>query len=327
MARDSMELKDIAAEISLAELDEVLEPRLCGWFNNMLVGLRYGHVELDAAKRRLRELIASYERQAVRNRATLENAFSEAVHGFGELDHYERPQALDKWLDRNAVTIQGDCGRTCGQYWLTSRQPASAKVIARAFSNGGCDGWVGQENKPIWITPYDGEIRSLCEEAGDPDLPGRRRAELTSRIVAMLGIEFNAGEGLLAFVTKATIDELVFNHPITSVATKPKGPTILEARTHGRFRPWPRDASNDAYGRTYDRDARSRKGTYPTGHHGVAEATRPRLAMSEFSRCIFLGVVGADTYDDKDDDYLEAIGSGGRSVADLLNDLAGVTGL
>lgn len=322
-----MGLREIAGALRTDEEGLELEAQLVAWFSNVLRSLDLQLVQPVAVHRRIVRLISCYEKGPGRGRAGLREAWVDAANYFHEEDHYDRPQTLTEWLDQRAVTIQADNKGKCGLHWLREGRPQPAKVIADRFRAKECAGWIGQENKPIWLTPYVGEVAELCEEARS-SISTRRRAEIVFRVAAKLGLDVYADEGLLAFVTKETIGELLFDHPRTRTRSLPRGSTIVEARTHRRFRVWPTGTIPDPYGRTYDRDRQARLRASPHGHYGVAEAIRPRLPMNAFADCIYLGQFTNDAiYDDPDTDYLDAVGATGQSAADVLERLARMTGL
>ena len=297
------------------------EAEIRAWLNNVIRCLRAKHVGKSGIKRRFNKIINVFDFKTSVPRKELQTAFIIASAELLEMDHYRRPERLEDFLDCKALTLQSDCEGGAGQFWLGHR--AFAKVIAERFAAGACKDYVGPPGKPLWLTPYHGELRALCEEASVPDLTIGRRASLAEALVGRLGLcHFNPGEGILAFVTARTIGELAFFHPHDKDRCLPVGSTAIEARAHRRFRPWPAEPGAVAYGRTYDLDA-SRRGPSgaATSTHGVPEANRPRMEMTEFDTCIYVGVLGATHFNDSDEEYLKEIAAR-RPSYELLRSLS-----
>lgn len=313
----------VADEILRSEPDPLSEIRLQGVLSNLITELELEHISEIALRRRIDCVLNLFAKEQIKDRSRLWASLVAAMDAFGEDDHYRRPEALDQFLDFRAVTLQSDAGGEAGDWWL--RRRASAKIIADKFNR--CSGRIGAAKKPIWLTPYTGEIERLCVKAQSLSLTAIERNALVRRCIEKLGLShLKAGEGILAFVTRATLRELIATGS-TASAHAPVGSTVIEARCHLRFRPWPRpDRSDrsltvDPYGRTYDLDASCRSSADPPRHHGAPEATRTGMDISEFETCVYLGDVPANPFLGDQGDYVAEIGAKGSST-DLLQHLA-----
>ncbi|OYY90244.1 MAG: hypothetical protein B7Y45_08025 [Sphingomonas sp. 28-66-16] len=248
----------------------------------------------------------------------------ESLKFFGEEDHYLRTGPLSAFLDSRAVTIQASEDGALGDAWTGKR--VRAPRIVDAFADGRCRGTVGLPGKPMWFTPYTGEMRALCEEARERKCARARRVEIARRAVSLLGlVHIHARDEVIAMVTSRTIGELGFEHPKTGDQMGPAGPTAIEARGHRRFRHWPRRSIDDRYGRTYELDGELRSKASPRDTHGAAESVRPVLPIEAFEHCIYLGRLSNPDFDDAEGDYLRTLGA--PDSVSLLRDLAKATGL
>ncbi|HEX8262465.1 MAG TPA: hypothetical protein VF547_06290 [Allosphingosinicella sp.] len=288
----------------------------------MLTGHRLGHISCKALVRRCERMCELFNAERLQDRSRLQAAFVGALNELWNVDHFERGERLSDFLDRRAVTIQSDGGGEGGTWWRKSRLRAGAKVIASEFARGGCDGWVGVEQKPIWLTPYGGEIERLCAEAKQGGLPQRERNRLAGRIRDKLGLyAIQPREGLLAFITREPLRKLLYAHD-GKTDCLPVGPTAVEARGSLRFRPWPRPRGGDAFGRTYDLDPEQRQLAVPPRCHGAEEAVRPRMRIAEFAECIYIGDITASATDRDEQAFLSEIGAATSDSPTLLRQMA-----
>jgi hypothetical protein len=320
-----MALADIAAELARAvpDVDDDLSLRAC--LSNLLIGIRRRHIQLDSANRRLAFMMTGFREYGPPDHTGLLTAYLAAMLAFDDADDYQRPGPISQWLDEPAVTIQANEDGLLGRYWLGRR--ASAEDIVAAFSSGHRSGQVGAPKRPLWFTPYVGEIKSLCITASNPACPDDLRAEIARRLVATLGLaHIHTGDEILALVTHQTIRDLHFNHPGSGKPHAPTGSTALEARGHRRFRPWPAPILPDTYGRTYELDGAIRARHSVRNDHGLPEAVRPALSLADFASCIFVGPLRDARFDDTQLAFLGQIGAN-ISCDALLVHLASETGL
>lgn len=319
-----MSLQAIATKLATGPAQDEIEDDLRACFVNLLNGIDRHCISLRAAQRRLSYMIQMFGASATQDRAALRLAHMESLKVFDEADHYERPGPLSDYLNMRAVTIQASEDGLLGEIWMGRR--ARAPRIVEAFKAGNCDGTVGPPGKPLWITPYTGEIKALCEEARERSCGRARRIEIARRAVGLLGlVHIRAKDEVIAMVTDKTIAQLGFDHPDTGNPTMPVGPTAVEARGHRRFRQWPRRAITDFYGRTYELDGAIRARIDPRDNHGASEAVRPAVPIEQFAECIYLGTLSDPDFDDEQAEYLRSLGAA-HSI-DLLRELSRVTGL
>ena len=319
-----MTLSAIVADLIAAPPDPTSEAQLRGYVWNLLSGLSRHHIEIDAANRRVSRTIHTYNTLGHRTPAALLLAYSRALIAFDETDHYRRPGPLVKDVAKRAVTILINEDGLLGNFWLGRR--ASAREIADEFSSGNCMGKIGGPGRPIWLTPYTGDIEKECELAIAVDYNYRELSAIARRIVGTLGLcHVHANDELLAFVTHKTIGELSFVRPDDGRTSLPVGSTAIEARGHRRFRPWPHPSVGDPYGRTYELDELVRQSPQDLDY-GAPEAVRPSLEMSDFCECIPVGTVVEMDFEDSDETYLREIGAN-ETLEALLLELAKVTGL
>jgi hypothetical protein len=319
-----MSLNVIADILDGATIDPRDEAQLKARFRALIAGLELGHISIDAVRIRCVEMAAIFTSGHARDRADLLRAHTEAMNAFAEQHHYFRPGPLTDYLDERAVTIQVNEGGALGLHWLGRR--TFAQDIAAAFDSGLCAGFVGREGRPIWLTPCIGPVKHWCDEANSEYVPAWRRAQIARDIVDLLGLaHVRRNNELIAFVTARTIGELLFKRPDDASTVAPVGPTAVEARVHARFRHWPADHRPELYGRTYQLDNSGRTSAAPPGYYGAWEAVRPRLDMTEFGACIYLGTLTDPRFDDLDDVYLHEIGASTTSV-EMLRRLHGLLG-
>ena len=320
-----MILRAIAGELSALPHGSAMEEEVRACLANLLIGIEQRHIEVDRAKRRLNEMAAGYARSGVRNFRTLLREHDAAMSVFGLQDHYHRPGPLNDFLDQTAVTIQANEDGMLGWFWLSPNMRADGTEIVAAFEEGRCVGFVGREDRPIWLAPFSGELATIIEKAGNRFSLPTERAAHARRIVALLGLShFQPTSEILAMVTTATIGELIYERPDDLASLGPAGSTAIEARGHRRFRPWPRQIGLSPFGRTFDTDDTARLAAGLS--HGVPEIVRPRLAMREFKRCVYLGPLTATTRDMKGA-YLRELGIHDKTAPGLLIKLAEITGL
>jgi hypothetical protein len=302
-------LEDVAAVIDrLTSIDPDDEARARAWLSNLLIGIERGHIAPERAERRIAKVVQSFFSARPQDHSALLDAQIEAMLLFGEQDHYLRPGPLSAHRDVQALTVQANEDGLLGQPWLGKRTRGAE--IATAFADGLCSGQVGAPDRPLWVTPYRGALKALCEEAKRHELLPERRSMLAKTLVSTLGlVHVHPGDEVLAFVSKNTIGELAFSHPDFGGRCEPVGPTAIEARGHRRFRPWPAPLSPETYGRTYALDGAARAGAKPKPAHGVEEAVRPALPIEEFEQCIYIGVLTDAGFDDSDAEFLATIGA------------------
>ncbi|MDF7776295.1 hypothetical protein P1X14_13650 [Sphingomonas sp. AOB5] len=322
-----MALRDIANAIRKAPAAPRAEAQLRWRFHHLAAGLASGQVSLEAVKLRLKRVIELFDDPmfGAPDCNKLLRAHTQAMNDFKEGQHYQRPEQLVEHLDQRALTIQVNAGGALGAHWGMGRL-AKAPDIVTAFLSGKLDGEVGPPDRPLWITPYAGELQLLCIEASSRYVPAARRAEIARAVVDILGLaQVRPRNELIALVSQRTIGELTFVRPDDDARMLPVGPTAIEARGSERFRCWPTPPEIDPYGRTYSLDRASRDRSF-RGKHGVPEAVRPRMSIREFGECVYLGPLDNRTFDDADDAYLKAIGVS-EGCAGVLLALAEVTGL
>lgn len=333
-----MPLDQIARFVSRAVLNEAQADQLRARFHNIIESLALRIVNRSFVRDRLVYLDAHFfrnpqNRDADRVLSALALSLMATDEHFKESDHYLRPEALSQHLERRAVTIQRNQYGRLGKSLLGEK--ASGAEIEEAFDKRHSSGArqfissVGAPDRPIWLTPYRGEVEQLCEEAQIETTGPARRAQIVRRIVSRLGLcHLEVGDELIAFVTIQPIAKLEFAHPAPAPLAPrpglgvylPVGPTPLEARDHRRYRNWPiPPAQGHGYGRTYALDIQDRAAA-PTADHGHLEAVRPRMGIDAFADCIFLGSLRERPEDDTDAAYLSEIGAT-RALADLLQHL------
>ena len=320
-----MGLREIADELRALPKGTPMEEEVRACLANLLIGIQRKHIEVVRARRRLNEMIAAYYLSGVRDYRTLLREHDVAMAAFGLEDHFHRPGPLDDFLDKQAVTIQANEDGMLGHFWLPSRARASGAEIESAFEKGRCVGHVGREGRPIWLTPFSGEVEAIIDKASDSFGTPTERAGLARRIVALLGLaHLQPTVEVLALVTEATIGELLFERPDDLAWLGPAGSTAIEARGHRRFRAWPHGPTPSPFGRTFDTDdaARLLAGVM----HGAPEVVRPRMPISEFRQCVFVGQLTAKSADRRGA-YLEELGIYHKTAPDLLVALSDLTGV
>ena len=146
------------------------------------------------------------------------------MSAFGLEDHYYRPGPLDSYLDQRAVTIQANEDGLLGLFWLSPGVRSGGIEIEAAFNDERCTGFVGRDDRPIWLAPFTGDIALIIDKADDSFCTPTERAGLARRIVALLGLShFQPTVEILAMVTKATIGELIYSRPGDQAEIGPKG--------------------------------------------------------------------------------------------------------
>jgi hypothetical protein len=320
-----MTLHKIATELRALPPGTPMEEEARACLANLLIGIEKKHVRVDPVKRRLQQILTALARSTAWDYRLLLNEHDIAMSIFGMDDHYHRPGPLDNYLDCHGVTVQANEDGALGDFWLSPPRRAGGAEIRDAFQDGDCVGYVGRENRPLWLTPLRGEVADLLEKADDSFCTMVDRATYARRIVALLGLShIEPTAEVLVMVTNETIGNLLYERPDDRAETGPAGSTAIEARGHRRFRPWPRDTDSSPFGRTFDTDDKARKEAGAA--HGAPEIVRPRMAMGEFSRCVYLGPLTAKVTD-LPGAYLEDLGIANDTASDLLVRLAGIVGL
>lgn len=303
-----MSLQEVAKAVDVAPVDTVNEVKLRAWLTNLLADLKSNQVKSSVLHARLQKLATHFLSSPEQSLFYLACAYDHAMNPCNADNQFCRPGPLDNFLDYTVVTIVSEPEHApCSNAWL--KRSVSAASLPGYFRRGECIGYVGVDYKPLWITPYCGEIKAMCEKASR-GLSRSARADLVRGVMGKLGLKhLNAGEELLAFVSELTVGELTFFNPSTNELSPPVGSTVIEARLHRQFRHWPRNLDPDAYGRTYELDSFARQYFSNRLDYGLPEATRPRLQIDDFERCIYLGRVPEPDFDDADETYLKEIGA------------------
>lgn len=270
-------------------------------------------------------MAAAFAGAPVRDYRTLLREHDKAMGLFGSQDHFFRPGPLSAYLDCPAVTIQASEDGLLGRFWLSPGVRTGGAALAAAFNDGRCSGFVGADDRAIWLTPLTGEVADLLTDAQDRFCTPSKRGGIVRRLIAYLGLShIKPTAEILALVTRETLGEILFERPEDRVQSPPLGSTAIEARGHRRFRAWPRHQPG-TYGRTYDTDEEGRTAA-GSQDYGAVEAVCPRLPVSAFRECIFLGQLTVGTVDDAEA-YLGELGVADKTAPELLLQLADVIGL
>ncbi|MFL4468978.1 hypothetical protein ACERZ8_03500 [Tateyamaria armeniaca] len=319
-----MKLRVIANELRDVSLDAPMEREVRACFANLLIGLERGHVSVDSVKRRLAEMAENFNRTSFRDFRSLLLELDTAMSVFGLQDHYFRPGPLNEHLDNHAITIQANEDGMLGRFLLSPPRRAGSDEIAEAFRQNECVGWVGRADRPLWLTPYFGEVADLIEQAQDTFCSPSQKASIARRVVALLGLShIQPTTELLAFVTRESVGQLLFDRPDDRNTQMPTGSTAIEARGHRRFRAWPRNQDNP-YGRTFEIDDAARAAAEQRGEYaGALEIVRPNMDVGAFISCTSLGPLTAKPVD-RAGSYLRDLGIEDKSAAELLLKLAEV---
>ena len=166
--------------------------------------------------------------------------------------------------------------------------------------------------RPLWLTPFQGELASLIDGAASEPSP-----RFANRMCATLGLShISLGSPVVAVILDATISTL-------SVKSEPRiaGPTSLEAGgfRHYRHYPNPRSAGVDGFGRTYELSAAERSSADETKPFGAPEAVRPPMLVKNALEFVYMGQTAREpVYDRKlDAGFLSIIGAD-ASLATLM---------
>lgn len=333
----AMPLDQIARSVERAAGDDFQAHLLQARFHNLIESIGLDFVTRARVRARLIHLDAHFFSKPSNVRpsrvlSALRLACAATDEHFKERDHYFRPGTLKDFRAKRAVTFLRNQHGRLGRFLLNRKM--SGKDIKQAFDQyiaGGSpvfNDFVGAPDRPQWLTPYEGTIERLCDDAQDPLIGPAKRAKIVRQIVSELGLcHVEVGDEVIGFVTYRAIADLDFLHPAVtgspapSSRLEPVGPTPFEARDHRRYRNWPiPPTAANGYGRTYALDGAERGRAVPTDFHGQAEAVRPALPITAFTECIYIGTLREHPEDDEDSAYMMAI-SANFTLADMLRRL------
>lgn len=166
--------------------------------------------------------------------------------------------------------------------------------------------------RPLWLTPFHGELASLIDDAATEPSP-----RLANRMCAALGLShISLGSPVIAVVLDATVTTLSEDG-----GPRIAGPTSLEAGgfKHYRHYPNPRAGTVDGFGRTYELNAAERSRADERKPFGAPEAVRPPMVVRDALEFVYIGQTAVEpNYDRKlDAGFLSTVGAD-ASLATLM---------
>jgi len=302
--------KAVLHELSLSDRDIVSERRVRAYIGGAIAGLAANHISPPVCRRQLRAAYRKF-RDAVHRGdeaswRVLYASLFDSVRECADADFYRRSEVAD---DNGPPGVTFQCADPVAMAaWTGSASETPIGLVRRVRDRRTVAGaMVGLSGRATWLAPFTGVIEDLVEDARHRPSPDA--AKRVRDLIAQSA--WKPGQTVVAFVSRSPLSRLSFELPTARrTATRPVGPTRLEAQTHKHFRHWPAPGNPDRYGRTYQLDAIERSRSAGLSF-GVPEAVRPRIPLDQFADCIVIGTLTRDgcRVVEPDEAYLSEIGA------------------
>lgn len=234
-------------------------------------------------------------------------------------------RGLAAWMgkpDSTAWRAPALAKRACAELTRIVTAPRSPGAMHPASQRSiGIPAIRGKPARPLWLTPFAGETRTVVEAARHSS-----STALADRLCAVLGLSHIApGSPVVAVITRETVRDL-----IAETSARLSGPTSLEAGGFRHYRHFPTDRSHagDGYGRTYELDKATRDSFAPGSDYGAPEAVRRPMRVEQMSEFVFVGCASASPgYEREIDDAFCDLITEGSTITQMVSLLASDLGL